>query len=80
MFRKQKNKLKLTRDEEFKILTIILDKVLLLGIATLAGGIFLLLLPSYDVWLGLTITLIGAMILLMFTAIIMKEVHIQRKF
>ena len=80
MFRKQKNKLRLTRDEEFQILKLILDKFLWLGTIGMGVGLFMLLQPSQDNMLGLLITLIGALILMMFTAIIAREIHVQRGF
>ena len=80
MFRKQKNKIRLTRQEEFEILKLILDKFLWLGTIGLGVGLFLLLNTNYDNQLGLLITLIGALILMLFTAILAKEIHIQRGF
>ena len=76
----KKEKLRLTRDEEFQILKLVLDKVLWLGTVGLGVGLYLLLRPEQDKMLGLLVTLIGAFILMVFTAIISKEIHMHRNY
>lgn len=79
MLRKKNDKLRLTREEEFELLKLIFDKFLWLGTIGLAVGTYMLL-TSENVWFGLLITFIGAMILMLFTAIVMREFHLHRKF
>ena len=81
VLRKPKNKLVLTREEEFKILELILDKFLWLATFGLAFGLFIIINPSYmNNNLGLLVLLTGAFLFLLFTGIIMREVKMHRDF
>ncbi|MFT4261566.1 MAG: hypothetical protein ACMXX9_04005 [Candidatus Woesearchaeota archaeon] len=79
MLRKKNDKLRLTREEEFELLKLVFDKFLWLGTIGLAAGTYMLL-TNENIWFGLLITFIGAMILMLFTAIVMREFHLHRKF
>jgi len=81
MFRKKKKseKLRLTTDEEFQIFKLVIDKYLWIGTASLVYGVYLLLNPSVDAGYGLLVTLIGALILLMFTAVMFREFDFDRR-
>jgi hypothetical protein len=78
MFRKREEKLRLSRDEEFQLLTLVFDKVLWLGTIAAAFGVYSLVTNS-DVWFGLLFTFIGAMILMIFTAIVVREIHLHKR-
>ena len=80
MLKKKEDKLLLTRDEEFQLMKLVLDKFLWLGTAGMAVGLYMILNPSYNENTGLLILLTGALILLLFTAVIMRNFHIHRKF
>ncbi|MEM4270560.1 MAG: hypothetical protein QXO70_00520, partial [Candidatus Pacearchaeota archaeon] len=75
VFKKREQKYHLTKDEEFQILKLILDKYLWIGTIALIYGIFLLLNKNTDVKLGIIVTLIGATVLLIFTAILGKDLN-----
>ncbi len=79
MISKKNIKMNLSRDEEFQILKIILDKFLWLGTAGMGVGIYMILNPTHNLNVGLTILLTGAIIMFLFTATIMKNLHFQRK-
>ncbi len=73
MIKPKANKLHLSKEEEFEILKMVLDKFLWIGTISLMFGVYLLLSPQNDVGLGLLVTLIGATLLLIFTSVITKQ-------
>ncbi len=81
MFRKKKQheKIRLTSDEEFQIFKLVIDKYLWIGTIGLVYGVFLLLSPDVDPGYGLLITLVGALILMMFTAVMFREFDFNRR-
>ena len=81
MFKKKKanEKLRLTTDEEFQIFKLVIDKYLWIGTASLVYGVYLLLNPNVDAGYGLLVTLIGALILLMFTAVMFSEFDFNKR-
>jgi hypothetical protein len=62
----------LTRQEEFDILKIVIDKFLLLGIFLLGFGLFKII-DTADFVLGLTVILGGVVLLVILTIIFVKE-------
>ena len=80
MIKSKKNKLTLSRDEEFQLMKIIYDKFLWLGTAGLGVGLYMLMRPTVPVEQGLLILVTGALILLIFTASVMRNLHFHRKF
>ncbi|MBN2142622.1 hypothetical protein JW711_04800 [Candidatus Woesearchaeota archaeon] len=68
-----KQKRHMTHDEEFKILTLVLDKFLWLGVAIMAFGFYQLITVSNDLTYGLMILGAGAIVLIIFIAILMRE-------
>lgn len=78
MFRKRQEKIRLSRDEEFQLLTMVFDKVLWIGTISAIYGVYSLL-TNDNVWFGLLFTFIGATILMMFTAIVVREIHMHKR-
>ncbi len=78
MIKRKGNKLHLSKEEEFEILKMVLDKFLWIGTISLMAGVYLLLRPDSEVGLGLLVTLIGATLLLMFTSIITKQFNYSK--
>ena len=68
-----KMKKHLTRQEEFDILKIVLDKFLLLGVFMLALGIYELIVSSTSFWLGLSVLLGGVVLLIILAVILVRE-------
>ncbi len=70
-----KIKKRLTQHEEFEIMKLVLDKFLLLGFAVMGFGLF----SMYDAGFtqGMIITVTGAVILIAFMAIIIREYEIH---
>ncbi len=67
-------KKRLTQSEEFEIMKLVLDKFLWLGIAIMGWGLFKILYES--IASGLTLIIVGAIILVLFLILIVKEYEI----
>jgi hypothetical protein len=63
----------LTRQEEFDILKIVIDKFLLLGVFLLALGMFNIVDASTSMVMGLAVMLGGVALLIILCAILIKE-------
>ena len=63
----------LTRQEEFDILKLVLDKFLLLGVFLLAYGLFKIIEQSTSFLIGIAVLLGGVAILVILTAILVRE-------
>lgn len=74
-----KSKKHLTRQEEFDIMRMILDKFLWLGVLLMAYGFYLVLNPlRMNVSMGLLVMLGGAVLLIVFMQILMKEYYFMK--
>lgn len=69
-------KRRLSEQQEFEIMKLVLDKFLLLGFGIMAYGLYLMFNATLPV--GLTWIVAGAVVLLIFTWIIVKEYEIIR--
>ena len=63
----------LTRQEEFDILKIVLDKFLLLGVFLLALGLYNIIAASTSLIMGLAVMLGGVVLLIILTVILVRE-------
>lgn len=63
----------ITKQEEFEILKLVLDKFLLLGVIIIAFGFWWIIAAPETLWYGFTILAVGALLLLLFVWILMKE-------
>ena len=63
----------ITKQEEFEIMKLVLDKFLWFGVLILAYGFYLLVSQSENMWSGLSVLGVGAALLLLFVWILMKE-------
>ncbi|MFP4118995.1 MAG: hypothetical protein ACLFTH_02985 [Candidatus Woesearchaeota archaeon] len=70
----KKKKLRLTKDEEFQMMKMILDKFALLGVILLSLGIALLAIGT-DITIGFGVLGIGVVVMLIFAWILAKEIH-----
>ncbi|MGM5480540.1 MAG: hypothetical protein ACQESC_03710 [Nanobdellota archaeon] len=71
-------KIRLTKDEEFQMMKMIMDKFALLGVLLTALGIALLAIGA-EMIVGYFVMTIGLIILLVFAWILIKEVHILKR-
>ena len=63
----------LTRQEEFDILKIVIDKFLLLGVFLLAYGLYKIIESTSSILIGLSIMLGGVILLIILAVIFVKE-------
>lgn len=75
--RKDKKKVLLTRQEEFAIFHLIIDKFMWLGVAGIAVGLFYVFNPTLNPEVGLLFTLTGATISFILTSIAMKNIYMK---
>ncbi|MCF7799273.1 hypothetical protein K9M74_05205 [Candidatus Woesearchaeota archaeon] len=68
-----KQKKHLTKQEEFEIMKIVLDKFLLLGVFIMSLGIYLIVTALENFAMGFTVLGVGAVILIIFAMILVKE-------
>jgi len=63
----------MTHDEEFQIMKLVLDKFLWLGVGLMAFGFYKMVTLSDDIMFGLSVMGAGAVILLLFIILLIKE-------
>jgi hypothetical protein len=63
----------LTRQEEFDILKIVIDKFLLLGVFLLGYGLFKIIENSQEFAVGLAVIIGGVILLIILTIILVRE-------
>ncbi|MBN2459499.1 hypothetical protein JXB28_04410 [Candidatus Woesearchaeota archaeon] len=68
-----KMKRHMTHDEEFQIMKLVLDKFLWLGVGIMALGFYKMISLSDELWYGLSVLVAGAIVLLIFIYILIKE-------
>ena len=71
-------KKRLTKSEEFEIMKLVLDKFLWLGVAIMAFGFYKLVTLSEDIWMSFSILLAGAVVMLIFMVILIKEYEFMK--
>tara|TARA_Y100000310_G_scaffold256981_1_gene264942 strand:- start:671 stop:904 length:234 start_codon:yes stop_codon:yes gene_type:complete len=75
MVRRNNSKKRMTEDQEFQIMKLVLDKFLWLGFIVMGWGMFLAI-KEAEVLPGLWYLISGAVLLLLFVIIIVKEYEI----
>ncbi|MFP4524222.1 MAG: hypothetical protein ACLFO2_02845 [Candidatus Woesearchaeota archaeon] len=75
MARKQKKHL--TREEEFDILKLVLDKFLWIGVIIMVFGVYRLL-TTVKVWENLFLLGVGVVIMLLFTWLLIREYNVMK--
>jgi hypothetical protein len=63
----------LTRQEEFDVLKIVIDKFLLLGVFLLGYGLFKIIESSTEFAVGLAVIIGGVLLLIILTIILVRE-------
>jgi hypothetical protein len=74
-----KAKRHMTHEEEFEIMKLVLDKFLWLGVGIMALGFYKLVTLSADLTYGLLLLGAGAIILILFVIILVKEYNFLSK-
>lgn len=70
-------KKQLSRQEEFEIMKLVMDKFLWLGVLIMAYG-FYSLVTATNFWQGFSILMAGAILLVIFMLLILKEYKIAK--
>jgi hypothetical protein len=68
-----KMKRHMTHDEEFQIMKLVLDKFLWLGVGIMAYGFYKMITLSDSLAYGVSVMAAGAIILILFMALLIKE-------
>jgi hypothetical protein len=71
-------KKRLTKSEEFEIMKLVLDKFLWIGVIIMGYGFYKLVAMTDTIWIGFSIMLAGAIILLIFMAILLREYEFMK--
>jgi hypothetical protein len=71
-------KKKLTQQQEFEVLKLVLDKFLWLGFGIMAFGLFIILRTIESFYQGLSLMIVGAIILILFMLLLIKEYEIVK--
>ena len=71
-----KLKKRLTQHEEFEIMKLVLDKILWLGFAIMGFGLFTMYTAGFAQ--GMTVTVSGAVILVVFMALLIREYEVVK--
>ena len=70
----------MTHEEEFQIMKLVLDKFLWLGVAIMAFGFYKMISLSQNLAYGLVVLAAGAILLIVFMTIIIREYNfLERK-
>jgi len=72
-------KKRLTRQEEFDILKIVIDKFILLGISLLGYGLFKIIENSQDFTMGFIIIIGGVILLIILIILFIKEYEFEKR-
>lgn len=72
----RKIKRKMTPDQEFEIMRMVLDKFLWLGFIIMAFGLYLMIRAPELMYKGFTMIIAGGIVLILFTILIVKEFEI----
>lgn len=63
----------ITKQEEFEILKLVLDKFLWLGVIIMAYGFYRIISLSENFWYGFSVLVAGALLLILLIWILIKE-------
>lgn len=72
----RKYKRKMTPEQEFQIMKMVLDKFLWLGFIIMAFGLYLMIRAPELMYKGFTMIIAGGIVLILFTILIVKEFEI----
>lgn len=74
----KKTKRHLTKEEEFDILKLVLDKFLWIGVLIMGFGFYRLVVTVESIWHNLAILFAGVIIMLLFTWILIREYNFMK--
>ncbi|MBU0667411.1 MAG: hypothetical protein ABIC91_04535 [Nanoarchaeota archaeon] len=65
----------MSKDQEFEMLKLVLDKFLWLGVILMAFGFYKLINMTADFWFGFAILVGGGVVMFLFMWILIREYH-----
>ncbi|MFC2134061.1 hypothetical protein ACFLTH_05535 [Bacteroidota bacterium] len=68
----------MSKDQEFEIMKLVLDKFLWIGVFIMAFGFYQLISMVDSFWYGFSILVAGAVVMFLFMWLIVKEYHFMR--
>jgi hypothetical protein len=71
-------KKKLNPGQEFEILKLVLDKFLWLGFGIMAFGLYIMISQAENIYRGMSFMIVGAIVLILFMMLLVKEYEIIR--
>jgi hypothetical protein len=74
----QKPKKHLSKDEEFQIMKLVMDKFLWLGVILVVFGFWKMIDLTVNFWFGFFILLAGVLLMMLFTMILVKEYNFMQ--
>lgn len=78
MLRSKSGKKQLSEEQEFRIMLLVLDKFLWLGFGIMAVGLFMIVTGAQDLYRGISFMVAGAVLLIIFMLLIVKEYEIVK--
>jgi hypothetical protein len=71
-------KKRLTEQQEFEIMKLVLDKFLWLGFVIMAIGLYIIIFAPEAIFKGFTFMVVGVILLVLFMILIVKEYEVLR--
>lgn len=69
----------ITKPEEFEIMKLVLDKFLWVGILIMGYGFYRIISFNESIWYGMAVIVSGALLMLLFTWILIKEFNYVKR-
>lgn len=76
LFIRSKTKRRMSQEQEFEVMKMVLDKFLWLGFIIMAFGLYLMIRAPELIYKGFTLIIAGGIVLILFTILIVKEFEI----
>lgn len=76
LFIRSKIKRRMSPEQEFEVMKMVLDKFLWLGFIIMAFGLYLMIRAPELIYKGFTLIIAGGIVLILFTILIVKEFEI----
>lgn len=68
----------MSKDQEFEIMKLVLDKFLWIGVFIMMFGFYQLIFITENFWYGFSVLVAGAIVLFLFTWLLVKEYHFMK--
>lgn len=65
----------MSKEQEFEIMKLVLDKFLWIGVIIMGFGFYKLITLTTDFWYGFSVLVAGAIVMFLFMWLLLKEYH-----